>query len=62
VRTGGNKDEDKASINDTSCLRQDGRGAVSDALVDTPVVGYSVGGGERTEISNYCQSGLIAEL
>lgn len=48
VGIAGDEDKGSASVNDTSRLRQDGRGAVSDALVDTPVVGCRVGGGERS--------------
>ena len=50
IRTAGKKDEGRAGVNDTSSLGQDRRGAVGDALVDTPVVSCRVGGSERTEI------------
>jgi hypothetical protein len=60
IRTAGKKDEGRSSVNDTSSLGQDRCGAVGDALVDSPVVGCRVGGGERAE--RIYQSGFILEL
>jgi hypothetical protein len=50
IHTAGNEDEGSVSVNNTSRLSQNSCGLISDALIDTPVVGCTVGFGERTEV------------